>query len=547
MKALMVDFTMNRGHKMIITRSPSIVRTQLEELELQILQFGNIPFLLPVDWLEMDGGLSFIYNLDGVSMLVHRLQRAPFTMDQFYHLVLGIVDALTSCEDYMLRLEGCLLHEQFVYIGEQWHDIKLTYMPLLYVKESVEYRSLLSLIMHCTLYIEQLDGASLQQILRCFQSDDWPIELLRATALRLIEQREKSSIQTVSINTKQEKEEIQKSILVNNEMKREKLDRNVTQHTRKEDVKLGDRDKIVNVTEEVEEVNGKEIEIEVEAEIEQLFNRESSESVINDKRKRVTIVIAFLFIAFVWRFIYFVDFTNFKLYISIALTCFIIAVAYIIARSEKTKSTYEEDEWDNDEFDVLKQKEKVEIAEEKFDSFLRKQSYRSIEEGNQNREQQISTMQAWDGSFQHKQEKPAEELLQKDQTSEAAAIPPTTVLSLTSMLETSDSEQSDGRDQSFSLQRSWAGEPKKFNLSANLRKVTVGRTAVIKDDAIGVSRLHLEVERKGESYYIKDLGSQNGSTLNEIPMVPYKSYRLQLADKVQLAGIDGPIYELIAT
>jgi hypothetical protein len=56
------------------------------------------------------------------------------------------------------------------------------------------------------------------------------------------------------------------------------------------------------------------------------------------------------------------------------------------------------------------------------------------------------------------------------------------------------------------------------------------------DDAPGVSKLHLELLRRDDDYYAKDLGSRNGTLLNDEPMVPYKGYRLQDGDALQIVS-----------
>lgn len=56
------------------------------------------------------------------------------------------------------------------------------------------------------------------------------------------------------------------------------------------------------------------------------------------------------------------------------------------------------------------------------------------------------------------------------------------------------------------------------------------------DDAPGVSKLHLELLRHEHDYYAKDLGSRNGTLLNDEPMVPYKGYRLQDGDALQIVS-----------
>ncbi|MGJ5675652.1 MAG: FHA domain-containing protein [Nostochopsis sp.] len=54
-------------------------------------------------------------------------------------------------------------------------------------------------------------------------------------------------------------------------------------------------------------------------------------------------------------------------------------------------------------------------------------------------------------------------------------------------------------------------------------------------DADVVSRLHAEIHIEGNSYYIEDLGSSNGTYLNNTKLEPRTRYPLTLGDKINLA------------
>lgn len=95
------------------------------------------------------------------------------------------------------------------------------------------------------------------------------------------------------------------------------------------------------------------------------------------------------------------------------------------------------------------------------------------------------------------------------------------------------------------LYREWAGggswiewQDEKFTIGR------LGEQVSYEEEAHGISRLHLELEREGGAYIAKDLGSRNGSALNGEVMIPYKSYPFSAGDVIQLAGSNGPKYEL---
>ncbi|NEW06495.1 FHA domain-containing protein [Paenibacillus sp. SYP-B3998] len=77
-----------------------------------------------------------------------------------------------------------------------------------------------------------------------------------------------------------------------------------------------------------------------------------------------------------------------------------------------------------------------------------------------------------------------------------------------------------------------------FNLE-NSSSFTIGRgdSEAKVDYAMqeaGISRLHAEIIKEGDTYGIKDLGSTNGTFLNGEQLVSYQSYGLKDGDKIQL-------------
>lgn len=56
------------------------------------------------------------------------------------------------------------------------------------------------------------------------------------------------------------------------------------------------------------------------------------------------------------------------------------------------------------------------------------------------------------------------------------------------------------------------------------------------EDAVGVSRIHMEILRKQRSWLAKDLGSKNGSRLNGEVMEPFREYELKDGDRLGIAS-----------
>src|ERR1051326_7711508 len=63
------------------------------------------------------------------------------------------------------------------------------------------------------------------------------------------------------------------------------------------------------------------------------------------------------------------------------------------------------------------------------------------------------------------------------------------------------------------------GQSKTYQLTGE--RITLGRSSTTElcfaDDA-GLSRQHMALEREGEEWYVQDLGSKNGTQVNNIPL-----------------------------
>ncbi|CAM4451795.1 DUF6382 domain-containing protein [Paenibacillus tarimensis] len=190
MEPYIVDFAMQRGHEMIITRNPPIRRDELDEVDLQMLQSENSPRLLSVDWLEVDGGITFRFNITGKRMLSNVLQTKAVTMQEYYELLLAVVEAMDDCRHYLLRDSCCLLHENMMFMeGERFDGLRLAYIPMkdqAMAEKSSVTAGLLTLAVRWVARVPAVDGAGLQQILKLLEQPGISLARLREMLLRLI-------------------------------------------------------------------------------------------------------------------------------------------------------------------------------------------------------------------------------------------------------------------------------------------------------------------------------------------------------------------------
>ncbi|MFF2889020.1 DUF6382 domain-containing protein [Paenibacillus sp. NPDC057967] len=541
MRRLRMDFAMNRGHEMTIDREDGISRSELDELELQMLRSQRIPYLLPMDWYEIDGTITFRYELTGSKMMIHRLQQDMLTMEQYYSLILALTDALLECKEYMLRPEGCLLGEQFMFMGERFGDMKLVYVPLKDRGEERYYgEELLSLAVRWTSYVEPLDGAGLKRILQLLQHNRASLTELRETLLDLIArespvihrpavdyaQPPKYSVErsaglppysanaTAQISREQSKQVAKESFL-QSVTPSSAPDILPMQQQESHSMHNRNKDEVMNSYHKPEEPSWS-----YEAD-------EDDENDVGKGRGKWIAGAAFLLVtACIWGFLYMDQPTQQNLLISSGLTLFALAGFIMIRKKGK---------------DLLMTKKEQSDMEEDFEphsSVLPSRFSWSKPSDAVALELPPATTESM-GSYSVSNPKPTANAEAR------ASLPPTTLLGANDHDPSQKTVMLGTGARSAWLSRTWNGKEEQIALVADLFKIGRSGDGVgYADHADGISRLHLEIERIDGTHHAKDLGSRNGSLLNGKLMVPYKAYKLEFGDRIHLAGDKGPLYEL---
>lgn len=526
-----IDFSMNRGHEMLIDKEEGIFRIGLDDIELNMLRGERIPYLLPVDWFELDGKVTFRYALSGYKMLLHRLQHEPLTMEQFYMLALGLTDALDECRHYMLRPEGCLLDDQFIFVGERLHDVRLAYVPLKAEEGEAAAGAgdLMALLVRWISYVEAVDGEGLKQIFRLLSAGKWPLAELRYKLLDLIGNGGAAASASVrsgdmpgqtamTANAKAVETHKQPEPRMDLQQKYQPQEP-LFQSEGSDAAPRGD---VWRPASSSAESDG--------------ADEPGDEGGANRNRFRwIRAAAMLLAAACIWRFIYLAAPSRQTLFISAAFTLLLGAALLLIRKRGKTDGNSGRiSALDRIEPQSERQPAGEMDGEEQYNRYGKLFAAATGEDE-----------AGPDRSGAFNRAKP-------DHTSSGETgllIPPAADRS-TSGAEPTVLLAKAAKDQPAnmraSLQRKWQGRTETIEWSqASIKIGRAGEQLGYEDPADGISRIHLEFEYGDGVRSAKDLGSRNGSTLNGEAMIPYKAYPIQAGDVVQLAGSKGPSYELI--
>ncbi|MGO4371286.1 DUF6382 domain-containing protein [Paenibacillus sp. MCAF20] len=518
MQKFRIDFSMNRGHEMLIDTEDGIMRSSLDDIELHMLRGEKIPYLLPVDWFELDGKVTFRYVLDGHKMLLHRLQLGPLTMQQYYSLVLGLIDALSECRHYMLRPEGCLLDESFIFIGEQLHDVRLAYVPIqVSDNEASTSSDLLSLIVRWTSYVDVLDGEGLKRLLRQLSSTKWPLAELRTTVLELI-----GGSSAVGLQPR-----IAQAIVRPPQYAAQEYASGETRSPQE----VVHQEKVRLMPPQLSD----RPHIRMDTEDEELFSQQQIANV--NRFKWIAAAIILLAAACIWRFVYLASPSNQSMLISAAMTLLLVAVVIVVwRRNVRILNPIESEDLDFN-LDQESSYDQAGAASE-FEALSQPQTQH-------NRFNHLLSASTGDSPVNRSDTAEANNHLSmkpganKTGLQEKIAVPvmEPTVLLGKSLKETKV-------ELAAKLYRRWQGEDNVIEWSEPVLRIgRAGDQGGYEEPASGISRMHLEFMYSEGERMAKDLGSSNGSTLNGEPMIPYKAYKITDGDRIQLAGANGPMYE----
>ncbi|GMK39347.1 hypothetical protein PCCS19_24010 [Paenibacillus sp. CCS19] len=553
-----VDFAMNRGHELILDREQPIAREELDTMELQMLRSNQVPFLLPVEWIEIDGCVTFRYSIAGRRMLSHQLQLQAMTMQQFYMFLLAITEALDACKSYLLRPECCMLDETYIFVGERWDDVSLLYVPFRNKEQSAdELTAFIPLVMRLTAHVQQLDGAGLQSILKHVNDSRGVRPALIRTLLQLIggenNEQQQSSVnhslsQTMVGSGRREKLgeqlasnaaaiplSVSSSAIFSNAIGR-------TYEREQEQEGTAFTPQMASYEQAGSGMQTPQLKLStLEPEDEQTTSSEQQ-----SRNKWLMIGGTAIGTALVWRYTYADHPTSDSLMLASGATLCLVSLLFILLRRQRANDILGESQTQLP--DAAGNGDSSESGELQYwpDSQLLERRYAHSEP---------KRLESASSAEKRASDK---ELVPK-QSAETSMLPSAAAATVW-MGGNAAAQQSGVSDRMadnmkapyprWVVERAWKGKQEQYMLpgeDAGNAVFVIGRfseKADIADDHPGISRVHVEFGRSEEGFTAKDMGSRNGTALNGNPMIAYKSYMLCNGDTLQLAGNAGPVYTI---
>ncbi|KIL35890.1 hypothetical protein SD71_10915 [Cohnella kolymensis] len=166
---------------MIIESDPPLSRYSINEIQFQMLSSCAIPGLLPIEMADLNGCISLRYRLSGTRMLTECMRTANWSMADMMKAVCRVAEVLEECRLYLLDSCRIKLEDEFIFAGSDWQDLHFTYIPLcnpvLDKQDDLE-----RLVIRWMMRVTDPDGGVMQNVYRLVTSKDFVPSSLRTFA-----------------------------------------------------------------------------------------------------------------------------------------------------------------------------------------------------------------------------------------------------------------------------------------------------------------------------------------------------------------------------
>jgi hypothetical protein len=132
---LRCDFVHRHGLFMALYREDGLRTEELSPMPLKMMQTHAIPRLLAVETEEIDERVKLFYNVTSKRMLSQVLRTEGLGKQQYLQLLLTAAAVLEESKNYMLREGNYVLHEDFIFVGQDVTDLYFTYVPIKDISE----------------------------------------------------------------------------------------------------------------------------------------------------------------------------------------------------------------------------------------------------------------------------------------------------------------------------------------------------------------------------------------------------------------------------
>ncbi|MBM7597879.1 hypothetical protein JOC34_000236 [Virgibacillus halotolerans] len=470
-----VDYVQSNGSYMKLSKTSErgFKLEDFQELQLKMIQSNRLPRLVPMSFEDVNGEISIYYRIEGLRMLRAIAKERPMSMQEFYALFINIVQALQDATNNLLSDDHYLLNEDFIYIGRGYHEVYLTYLPIKDMNDTTPlYEKLKKLLLNMAGEVQGINGAQFKMILSYIKDPGFSLQGLK----ELLQQLQVTKAENVDENE--------------GNMESDQKTKQITK-----------------------------------------IKKVKKFPPLASKYKIYTILIGVLLIAVSWKLS---EGSSSKLMLGVStgLTLVIIAgvITYLFIWRPGVEPIITEKEVKvnqkaNKQVKPLKNKTAVTVPDQR-ENISTKAFSQNI---NRVHDEQLNLQEVETASALHTDERKI--------TNEPVKVQASPGLRDQTMLLDEEELLGSGPTQQVDNYLIVDRNGKEEEIKLDEDNFIIGRadkgTSFV-EAGTGISRLHIELVKLSDMYGIKDLGSKNGTFINDEKIIPYKIHELKHDDKIQI-------------
>lgn len=98
--------------------------------EYKMFLYNKIDRTLPINFVKENNHETLHFDTKNYASLSKKLEYGEFMIDDFYRLIVELGNTLKKSASNLLNIEKYYLSEETIFVGERYYDIKLMYLPL---------------------------------------------------------------------------------------------------------------------------------------------------------------------------------------------------------------------------------------------------------------------------------------------------------------------------------------------------------------------------------------------------------------------------------
>lgn len=462
---------------------------RLDHLAVNMLENQQQDLIHPVVE-SLDHGVRLFYPITGLRMLADEMKLQSWNMERIVQCLLELISKLERGRELLLLEQHFVLKSDWIFVRDSFQDLQLIYLPVHELEKAPPLREQLrNLVEGWSNDVEQCTMEQWRQLLAQFSEHDFSLDKLKTWCLDQCTSRLKTDMINQE-DSRTSRDHQENCTLSSPNNKREDPDLSSSE--------LMEQSKVDTEKDDARSYMQELIPLE-EAATQALLPKKRRDS----RLKKSLVIGSFIVLVMIMLISFFVPFPGGETVLIGSILFMIVGISCMIWWDRRNEQQHQSE---------------LEVEEEDFEPWSNFAASKAPSEDQ------------------------ASQLISMPDSNKVNHIPATTILPLEeeqTVLLSPSSIETDTKESSYILEQIYPESAKKI-LKLDHPHFRIGRDTQSADyvsEQVGVSRLHCELvleENANRSHTLRDLGSRNGTYLNDELLVPFKTYPLKSGDCIRI-------------